>query len=126
MRSTTMDRLPRHLITLLTLTAALALTACQTTYTHDLAEADPAADELLQLDPGDQVMQPHTADGDPHMVQILPPAQTRPYTVRRNDTLWKIAQNAYGNGQRWKDIVAANEGLDPARLRVGQTILLPE
>ena len=121
-----MDRLTRRFFTLLTLTAALALTACQTYQTHDLAEADPPADDMLQLDPDDQIVQPHTADEQPEMVQILPPAPTRPYTVRRNDTLWKIAQNAYGDGQRWKDIVAANEGLDPARLRIGQTILLPE
>lgn len=62
-----------------------------------------------------------------------PPAQPQPvsvpsggtYTVQRGDTLWSIALRVYGDGQRWKDIVAANPGMVPEKLRVGQTINLP-
>jgi len=47
------------------------------------------------------------------------------YTVRQGDTLWRIASSKYGNGQKWRDIVAANPGLVPQTMRVGQTIVLP-
>lgn len=125
-----MDRFPHRLMMLLTLTTALGLTACETTESHHMTDADAAADAthdaLTTPDFDTQTAQPHAAGEHPEMVQILPPPRTRIYTVRRNDTLWKIAQQAYGDGQRWKDIVAANDGLDPARLRVGQQLVLPE
>ena len=47
------------------------------------------------------------------------------YTVKRGDTLYKIAAQRYGEGKQWQRIVSANPGLDPAKLRVGQTITLP-
>ncbi len=47
------------------------------------------------------------------------------YTVKKGDTLWSIAKSRYGNGQKWQDIVAANPGLNPQKLAVGQTITLP-
>lgn len=57
----------------------------------------------------------------------LPPAQpvTRNYTIRKGDTFWSIAQSEYGNGQKWKDISAANPSVDPKKLRIGQQITLP-
>ena len=47
------------------------------------------------------------------------------YTVRRGDTLWSIARRHYGSGQRWQDIVTANPGLVPEKMRIGQQITLP-
>jgi 5'-nucleotidase len=47
------------------------------------------------------------------------------YTVKPGDTLWKIAATHYGDGRKWKQIADANNGLDPSKLRVGQTITLP-
>ncbi|MBI1337236.1 MAG: LysM peptidoglycan-binding domain-containing protein [Phycisphaera sp.] len=47
------------------------------------------------------------------------------YTIRKGDTLFSIAKRTYGSGNRWRDIVAANPGLVPEKLRVGQTITLP-
>lgn len=57
----------------------------------------------------------------------LPPAepQSRTYTIRKGDTLWSIAQRVYGNGQKWKDISAANPSIDPKKLAIGQEITLP-
>ena len=54
-----------------------------------------------------------------------PPVKINTYTIRRLDTLWSIAQRTYGDGKRWRDIVRANDGLDPTKLRVGQKIVLP-
>jgi nucleoid-associated protein YgaU len=47
------------------------------------------------------------------------------YTIKPGDTLWKIAATHYGDGRKWKQITDANPGLEPSKLRVGQTITLP-
>ncbi|MGA3065736.1 MAG: LysM peptidoglycan-binding domain-containing protein [Tepidisphaeraceae bacterium] len=47
------------------------------------------------------------------------------YTVKPGDTLWKIAATHYGDGHKWKQIVDANPGLEPSKLKIGQTITLP-
>jgi len=56
---------------------------------------------------------------------VAPPMATT-YTIKKGDTLWSIAKKHLGDGQRWRDIVAANPGLVPAKLRVGQKIALPK
>jgi nucleoid-associated protein YgaU len=53
------------------------------------------------------------------------PAGTGTYTIREADTLSAIAREVYGEERYWKAIVAANPGLDPNRLFVGKTIILP-
>ena len=56
----------------------------------------------------------------------LPPQPvSRTYTIRKGDTFWSIAQREYGNGQKWRDISAANPSVDPKKLAVGQQITLP-
>jgi nucleoid-associated protein YgaU len=52
-------------------------------------------------------------------------ADARRYAVRPGDTLSEIAQRELGSARRWKELVAANPGLDPGRLRIGQELLLP-
>ena len=47
------------------------------------------------------------------------------YTVRRGDTLYGIARNTYGDGKQWRRIAAANPGVTPQALRVGQTLQIP-
>lgn len=47
------------------------------------------------------------------------------YTIQKNDSLWKIAERHYGSGQRWVDIANANPGLEPTKMPVGKTIVLP-
>ena len=47
------------------------------------------------------------------------------YTVKKGDTLYSIAKSRYGNGNQYNKIVGANPGLEPSKLKVGQTITLP-
>jgi hypothetical protein len=48
------------------------------------------------------------------------------YTVRRGDTLGKIARRFYGDASRFPLIVAANRIPDPDRLTVGRKLVIPD
>lgn len=47
------------------------------------------------------------------------------YTIVAGDSLWKIAQNYYGNGDRWIEIAKENKIENPGALVTGQKIVLP-
>ncbi|RCX16463.1 LysM domain-containing protein [Fontibacillus phaseoli] len=50
------------------------------------------------------------------------------YIVAPGDTLWKIAQRTLGNGDRWKEVYAANQtviGKNPNRIYPGQKLVIP-
>jgi len=47
------------------------------------------------------------------------------YVIASGDTLSQIAQEQLGGASRWKEILAANPGLDAKRLVVGREIRLP-
>ena len=57
-----------------------------------------------------------------------PSAQwSKTYEVKKGDTLWAIAENFYGNGSKYTDIVAANQPMikDADEIYPGQTLLIP-
>lgn len=59
------------------------------------------------------------------MAQIEPGSN---YTVQPGDSLFSIAQNAYGNGNQWQKIYDANKqviGNDPNSIRPGQVLFIP-
>ena len=47
------------------------------------------------------------------------------YTVKKGDTLYGIARAKYGDGKQYTKIVAANPGVSPQSLKVGQTLVIP-
>ena len=47
------------------------------------------------------------------------------YTIKKGESLWSIAADKYGDGNKWKRIAAANPKLNPDRVMAGQTIVLP-
>ena len=53
---------------------------------------------------------------------LAPPvADVRSYTVKAGDSLWKIAQQFYGNGAEYPKIIAGN----PGRLKDEKTVIHP-
>lgn len=47
------------------------------------------------------------------------------HTVAKGETLGDISAQHYGSARHWRRIVEANPGLDPARLKVGQQLVIP-
>ena len=61
----------------------------------------------------------------PRPVEISRPPKSRYFIIKKRDTMWSIATETLGDGERYKDILKANPGLDPKKLRVGQKIIIP-
>lgn len=56
------------------------------------------------------------------------PARPATYTVQPGDSLWAIAQKTLGNGNRWPEIYALNQGVigsNPNLIRTGEVLTLP-
>jgi hypothetical protein len=53
------------------------------------------------------------------------PDVDKAYTIRRGDTLSGIAQAAYGDPARWREIAAVNRIDDPRRLEPGRVLRVP-
>lgn len=61
------------------------------------------------------------------LAPTTPPARVDTYTVVAGDTFRRVALKLYRDKHRWRDIAAANPGLDShRRLRAGQVLKLPE
>ncbi len=74
------------------------------------------------VQPPPVVVTPPAAPAAPAVTAPAPaPAQSE-YVVVKGDSLWKIAKS---NGVSVKAIEAANPGVDPARLKVGQKLVIP-
>ncbi|MDP6361136.1 MAG: LysM peptidoglycan-binding domain-containing protein [Planctomycetota bacterium] len=53
------------------------------------------------------------------------PEQTTKYTIKRGDTLMKIARAIYGKSSKWRRIQEANPGLKPRAIVPGRKIVIP-
>lgn len=60
-------------------------------------------------------------------LSLAAPAAAADYTVRKGDSLWKIAQEQLGSGRKWTDIHAANRDAvkNPDMIRIGQVLHIP-
>jgi LysM repeat protein len=57
-----------------------------------------------------------------------PAGPSKNYTVVKGDSIWRIAHKMYpGDTKNGEDkILGANPGLDPKRLKIGQTLVIPQ
>lgn len=87
----------------------------------------PATDRAAPTTPTVRPAPPTTATPRP----ATPPAATGPsrtHTVAENETLWKIAEQYYGEGANWRLIFDANRNLlgdRPDALKVGMNLVIP-
>jgi nucleoid-associated protein YgaU len=131
------------------ITAMLAGLVCVGCNTSKKTVQTGPPPEAIPVAPGDTV-KPLTPSGDEstppapatNLTSLVPPepkpatgVTTPPappataggtYTIKKGDTFIKIAREVYGDPSRMKDIAAANPGVDPRKLKVGQTIILPD
>jgi len=54
-----------------------------------------------------------------------PIAKAKRYTVKQGDNLWRIAEDMYGSGYNFTDIIQANKIANPDLILAGQIVLLP-
>jgi nucleoid-associated protein YgaU len=123
----------RYAVTLLVL-LTVAVVGCKPKPTGPVTTVEPEPTTLEPIPPGDTAPMTYpppvsaTPSPGPRRFETVPPvapAAANTYTVQKGDTLWSIAQRFLGDGQRWREIVDLNPGLEPAKLKVGQVILLP-
>lgn len=48
------------------------------------------------------------------------------WTVQSGDTLWAVASNLLGDGNRWRELADVNGIRDPRTIRPGQTLTVPD
>lgn len=71
---------------------------------------------------------PIVVEGEP-LPPLDNPCPTGYWTIMPGDTIWSIARYCYPGqhtGRMVDEILRANQGLDPGRLKVGQRLVLPE
>jgi nucleoid-associated protein YgaU len=132
--------MPQHLAGRLVTVAALLFAVAPTltpTFTpmfNPMAAHAAAAPEAPALEPVPEAAPtPPVKQSAPVRVAADHPADheeqpTVDYTVRRGDSLWKIAQEKLGDGTRYTEIVALNQGLlhgQPNFIHPGLVLHLP-
>ncbi len=86
-----------------------------------IAPSRPPAAHLAPAQPPAPVA-PTIAPLNPAKRDVLPTV----VTVKRGDSLWKLAEQHLGRGLRWHDLLSANPGiLDPNHIVAGSQIVLP-
>jgi len=69
-----------------------------------------------------------TAPADEAEAPVAEESEGRSYTVESGDTLWKIAEQMYGNGSKYMKIFEANTDLlkNPDQIFPGQKLKIPD
>ena len=90
------------------------------------AQEEPETPDVIPAEP---------EEPDPEQPEIDPPPVTTPeepvetpttYTVQSGDTLYGISQEFLGDGSRYPELMELNNITDPASLRAGQVLQLPQ
>jgi LysM repeat protein len=88
--------------------------------------AQPAAPVINSMSPVAPVSTIRPVAPPAVAVPVQPVATQRTVNVRRGDSLWKLAQQNLGRGNRWPELAAANPDIvDPNQIRAGAQLNLP-
>jgi nucleoid-associated protein YgaU len=71
----------------------------------------------------------YASDPTPPAASVQPApvaAEPRTHRVASGESPYSIAQSVYGNSRYYKRILAANPGIDPRHLKIGQVLVIPE
>ncbi|SKF61556.1 LysM domain/BON superfamily protein [Mycobacteroides abscessus subsp. abscessus] len=99
--------------------AVLTISTLSTTAAPALADTPPPAATTTTVAPS------HTTPTKTQTPTKTTTATNAVHTVKAGDYLWKIAEQHYGDGAKFRDIAKAN-GIDPYQdLAVGQKLVLP-
>ncbi|MCU1647542.1 MAG: lectin [Nocardia sp.] len=84
-------------------------------------------DRNLVLYGGDSALWSSSTATDTPMAAEQPAAAAaaRTYTMADGDTLWAVAEQFYGDGNRFQEIVAASGIADPDMVSAGQVLTIP-
>ena len=85
----------------------------------------PAVSSTPTYQPAPTTVTPPANDPAPAQTSAAS-ATTANYTVKKGDTLYRIAKDRYGDGKQWQKIASANPGVTASTLRVGQTLVIPQ
>lgn len=91
-------------------------------------KAEPTTAGEGRVWPKPLITEPATPSGGGSVGMVKPvaePAGGNSYVVKKGDTLWTIAKRVLGDGQRHKEILALNPGLNPTTMKVGQVLKMP-
>lgn len=85
-------------------------------------EGEPTVDNAQKIDEGKYIVEEKEV-----VAPEITEAKTKEYTIKKGDTLWKIAERECGAGYRWKNIFELNKSKikDPNKLKVGTKIIIP-
>ena len=89
----------------------------------------PAAAALMSVAPAAAPSAASPESSPPVAVQETSPEPTFSYTVKRGDSLWKIAEEHLGDGTRYNEIVALNQSAlngQPDFINPGLVLRLPD
>ncbi len=97
---------------------------------YDIAAANNIKSPYVII-AGQELVVPSTTPKQPTTGEIAP-AMTKQvtitsaqYTVQHGDYLWKIAENAYGDGYAWVRIAQANHLVNPDLIFSGNVLTIP-
>lgn len=76
--------------------------------------------------PGISISTVKEGDLEPSSISENNESQNKNYEVVRGDSLWKIAEKEYGNGNKWVNIAKENKLTNPRVLIIGQKLILPK
>ena len=110
---------------------------CQSHQTMEQVPPPPVAEEVAFLPKQQEAGANQKIEVESEVQFVSPPAsveavapiavQAGPQThvIQKDDTLYSLASRFYGKGTLWPKIKAANPGINPNRLIVGQEIIIP-